>query len=426
MAILLIHSSNVSRRQHFAHIRRYAADRGERFLLAMSDPGWETEFVDAFAHADTSDLAATVRAVAALAEAEPQPIRGVVTFSEHSVPAAAAVAAHLGLPFVDPSTAEIARDKYAMRQAFEGAGLEQPAFGIAATVDAALDRARRIGYPLVLKPFIGGGSSHIRRVDGPTELAEHFEALRDRAWHDLAYDPLHQVLLEKYQGACLLEEFVVGEEISVESVVADGHTHVVAIHDKPLPANGPYFEEYFYATPTCLPPETVARIRHATAAAHRAVGIDIGGTHTEFRIRPDGRLSILETAARIGGGPLFQSVLTSTGVDMIHAVLDLSLGRTPRLTPKAVSTPAGFCQFFAERAGKVRAVHGEAAAAAHPHVRELMIYPEPGDAVDVAPFIFQGYGHAFFTADTYEGLTGVFAMLQKTIRLELDQGDGHG
>ncbi|MEU2358675.1 ATP-grasp domain-containing protein [Streptomyces misionensis] len=422
MAILLIHSSNVSRRSHFIHIRDYAAARGERFLLAMTNPGWEKEFVDGFAEADTSDLAATVRAVDALAAVEPQRIRGVVTFSEHSVPAAAAVAAHLGLPFVDPMTAEVARDKYAMRQAFERAALEQPVFGIANDVEGALAEAQRIGYPLVLKPLIGGGSSHIRRVDGPAQLSEHFERLRDRAWSDLEYDPLHRSLVEKYQGACLLEEFIVGGEVSVESIVVDGHTHVIAIHDKPLPANGPYFEEYFYATPTCLPPAAVAQIHEATAAAHRAVGIDIGGTHTEFRIRPDGRLSVLETAARIGGGPLFQSVLTSTGVDMIHAVLDLSLGETPRLAPKPVLTPAGFCQFFAERAGRVRAVHGADVAASHPHVHELMIYPRAGDAVDVAPFVFQGYGHAFFTADSYQGLADVFAMLQKTIRLELDQG----
>ncbi|WP_409471657.1 ATP-grasp domain-containing protein [Streptomyces sp. HC307] len=420
MAILLIHSGNVSRRSHFIHIRDYAAARGERFLLVMSDPGWETEFVDGFVQADTSDLAATVRAVDGLAAAEPQRIRGVVTFSEHSVPTAAAVAAHLGLPFVDPLTAETARDKYAMRQAFERADLEQPAFGTATDVQGALALAERIGYPVVLKPLIGGGSSHIRRVDGPAELSEHFERLRDRAWSDLEYDPLHRILAQKYSGAFLIEEFIAGGEISVESIVVDGHTHVVAIHDKPLPANGPYFDEYFYATPTCLPPAAVRDIHAATAAAHRAVGIDIGGTHTEFRVRPDGRLSILETAARIGGGPLFQTVLTSTGVNMIHAVIDLALGERPRLTAKSMATPAGFCQFFAERAGKVRAVHGEAVAAAHPHVHELMIYLKVGDAVDVAPFIFQGYGHAFFTADSYEGLADVSAMLQETVRLELE------
>jgi biotin carboxylase len=420
MAILLIHSANASRRSHFTHIRDYAAARGERFLLVMSEPGWEADFVDGFAAADSSDISATVRAAEKLAAAERQPVRGVVTFSEHSVPAAAAVAAELGLPFVDQRTAETARDKYAMRRAFEHAGLRQPAFGIATTVDAALSEARRIGYPLVLKPLFGGGSSHIRRVDEPADMVEHFERLRSRAWSDLEYDPLHRRLADKYQEAYLLEQFVAGDEVSVESIVVDGTTHVIAIHDKPVPLDGPYFEEYFYATPTRLPPEVVEQVCAATATAHRAVGIDIGGTHTEFRIGPDGQPSILETAARIGGGPLFQSVLSSTGVDMIHAVLDLALRQTPQLTPKPVPTPAGFCQFFAERAGTVRAIHGEAAAAAHPLVHELMIYPVQGDFVGVPPFVFQGYGHAFFTADTYEGLAEVFAVLQETVRLDLE------
>ena len=134
----------------------------------------------------------------------------------------------------------------------------------------------------------------------------------------------------------------------------DGQTEVLAIHDKPLPMNGPYFEEVFYATPSELPGPALARIMELTAAAHKEPGITIGATHTEFRVRPDQDPMILETAARLGGGPIYRSVLLSTGVDMVHAVLDLALGRLPGIRVAEPPAPTGFYLFFADRAARSR------------------------------------------------------------------------
>ncbi len=101
-----------------------------------------------------------------------------------------------------------------------------------------------------------------------------------------------------------------------------------------------------------------------TAAAHKELGITIGATHTEFRVRPDQDPMILETAARLGGGPIYRSVLLSTGVDMVHAVLDLALGRRPGIRVAEPPAPTGFYLFFADRAGTIKAVHGVEEAAA--------------------------------------------------------------
>ncbi|MET8524753.1 ATP-grasp domain-containing protein [Micromonospora sp. NPDC005172] len=399
---------------------KYAKDRQERFILIMANPTWEQGLVDRALDVNTANLDEVVAAVRELASSERDHIRAVLTFSEHSVTAAAAAAAELGLLFVSQQSARLARDKYAMRRAFENEGLVQPLYGLARNIAEARQQAERIGFPLVLKPLIGGGSQHVRRIDSISELDTHFESCRIESWADLSYDPLCGRTMTNYEAALLLEGFIPGREVSVESIVDGDNTNVVAVHDKPLPQAGPFFEEYFYSTPSQLSQVVIDGVKASTASAHRALGITIGATHTEFRILPDGTPVILEAAARLGGGPLFESVLLSTGVDMIAAALDLAMGDKPELTMRRLPTPAGFCQFFAKKPGQVKGIQGVTEALEIPGVRDVAIYCESGDDVGVPPYVMQGYGHAVFSATTFEELTAVFNSLQQLIQVEVD------
>lgn len=387
--------------------------------MVMKDATWESSYVDRVVSADTTSIEETVAAVRSLVAEEDEPVRGVVTFVEQSVPAAAAVAAELNLPSNDEKAAYLARDKYAMRSAFDQAGLVQPGFRLAATLEEAVEGAGQLGYPLVLKPLIGGGSKYVRRVNSDAELAEHFGTIQKGAWTGFTHDPLHTRTREQYNDAVLLEAYVPGSEISVESLVVDGGTRVVAIHDKPLPMEGPYFEEVYYTTPTRLAAELVERITTAVEAAHEALGIRTGATHTEFRITADGEPYILETAARLGGGPVYQSVLLSTGIDMVDGVLDLATGREPRLDLPNEPTPTGFYLFFAERAGELVGVSGLNTLETDSRVSEIMLYGQPGDQVLVPPHASAAHGHIVFSATAHEAVDAAFHEFRDAITVEV-------
>lgn len=420
MSILVLHKSNASRRRHLTRAAEYAKKNGERFLLLVKDPTWENDLADVVVSADTTDIKATVTAVRHLAESESEPIRAVAAFVGHSVPAAAAVASELGLPFISEHAAHTVRDKYAMRQAFDSEDIPQPVHGLARTVEEAMTQAARIGFPLVLKPLFDNDTGYLRRVDDVNELAEHFATIQRGAWAGIEHNPLYEWAVEKYEHAIILEQYLPGVEISVESIVVDGRAHVIAIHDKPFPMNGPYFADVHYTTPSRLPAEVQQRVVQLVSAAHRAVGIDTGATHTEFRVQDDGTPKILETAARIGGGPVYQSVLLSTGVDMVTAVLDVASGRKPELSPQSEPTPTGFYLFFAERAGRISAITGVQEAELHAYVHELSLYRKVGDTVDVPPRVWQSHGHVIFTADSSDGLARTYDELVKSINIELE------
>ncbi|WP_328395219.1 ATP-grasp domain-containing protein [Streptomyces sp. NBC_00390] len=417
MSILVLHKKNLSRRRHLARAQEYAREHGQRLLLVMKDPEWEAEYVDRVVIADTSSIEETLAAVKALAAEESEPFSAVVTFAEAPVPSAARVAAEFGLPSVSERTARLARDKWVMREAFAAGGVPQPRYGIAHSLDEAREIARHTGFPLVMKPVLGTGSMFVRSVDDEDELAEHFDFFLKGAWDGFTYDPLHSSAHAEYEGGLLLEEFVPGAEICVESLVHDGTTRTLAIHDKPLPT-GPTFEEVYACTPTRLPEATVRAVEEATVAVHAALGITTGATHVEFRLRGDAEPVVLEAAARMGGGPIYRSVLLSTGVDMVEAILDLASGRAPRIEPKERATPVGFWNIFPDKAGTFTGTVGLDEVRADPRVDEVQIYKTPGDHLLVPPQTFQGHGHLIFTVDTAGELDPAFREMTATLRLE--------
>jgi biotin carboxylase len=421
MSILIVHKKNLSRRRHLARSRSYARSLGQRLVMIMKDPEWESSYADEVVVADTSSIDDTVQAARKLAASEP--VTAVITFAEAAVPSVARIAAEFGLPGVPERTAVLARDKHAMRLAFAAAGVPQPRFEVVRSLAEGGRAADSLGFPLVLKPIIGTGSMYVRSVASRAELADHFETLRHGSWQGFEYDPLHDSARTCYGGGLLAEEFVPGPEICVESVVVNGQTRVLAIHDKPLPT-GPTFEEVYACTPTRLPPVTVARVQSAVAAVHHALGIATGPTHVEFRLRGGGEPLVLEAAARMGGGPIYRSVLLSTGVDMVQAALDLALGRVPVIAAARAGRPVGFWNIFPARPGVLTGVEGLEAVAADPRVDEVEIYRQAGDYLDMPPRTFQGHGHLIYTVDDVADLDPVFAELTGVLRLRTRQSAG--
>lgn len=417
MSVLILHKKNLSRRRHLARAQKYARDNGERLLLVMKDPTWEAQYADRLIVVDTSHIDETLMKVKEAVADEPEPIRAVATFIDSGVPTAAALANAFSLPSVSEHTAYLARDKFAMRTAFDAAGhISQPLFGVARTLAEAKRLGHELGYPLILKPFIGSGSMYVRSISDEHELIEHFEPIRHGAWDGFEFDPLHADAIAEYAGGLLMEQFVSGAEISVESLVVAGHTHTISIHDKPLPT-GPTFEEVYACTPSELPANVVAKLHAATKAVHQAMGINTGASHVEFRLRDDQEPVILEAAARLGGGPIYRSVQLSTGIDMVEGLLDIAMGREPSIELPEAPRAVGFWNIFAKRRGVLAEIAGVDEALADPRVDEVDIYHTAGDFLDLPPRTFQSHGHLIYTASRRQDLDESFHQLANLIEL---------
>ena len=118
-------------------------------------------------------------------------------------------------------------------------------------------------------------------------------------------------------GATLVEEFMTGPEVSVESYSVNGVPYIITITDK-IVTEIPYFVELGHTEPSRLSQEAQEDIKRVATAAIKAIGMLNGPTHTEIKVTSTGA-KLVEIAARLGGDFITSRLVPlSTGVDMIE------------------------------------------------------------------------------------------------------------
>jgi biotin carboxylase len=165
----------------------------------------------------------------------------------------------------------------------------------------------------VVKPVSRSASQGVIRVNDDDEARA--AAVRIRA------------ILEHRPENLLVEEFVAGEEFAVEGLLTKGQLDVLAVFDKPDPLDGPFFEETIYVTPSRQSPSILVDIGDTAARAAAALGLREGPVHVELRVGPDGKVTMLELAARSIGGLCARALRFGAGVSLEELIILHALGR---------------------------------------------------------------------------------------------------
>ena len=132
---------------------------------------------------------------------------------------------------------------------------------------------------------------------------------------------------ESFSGEAIVEEFVQGREVSVESISWEGKHYILAITDK-VTTGKPYFVELEHHQPTTLNPSVQEKINIETHKALTAVGVRYGAGHSEFIITDTNEVYAVEVGARMGGDFIGSDlVYLSTGYDFLKGVIDVALGK---------------------------------------------------------------------------------------------------
>jgi biotin carboxylase len=195
----------------------------------------------------------------------------------------------------------------------------------------------------------------------------------------------------------LVEEYLDGPELSVESIVADGVTTVCAITEKAL-AFAPYFEEVGHVTRGVDSLEALdAQLVALAGDAHAALGVTSGATHCEVRLTSDGP-RVVEVGARVGGDRIPYLTRRATGVDLIVAAAAVATGGRPDTTPTA-SRFAGIRMVYPDRDGVVERIG--IAPSATDLLDDVGWYARAGDRVALPPRGFLArLGYLVAVADT--------------------------
>lgn len=318
--------------------------------------------------------------------AEELAIDGILACGDISVGTAAAVAYHLGLPGLKPEVARIATDKFAFWEKFRQYGVPYPKSGLASTYKEALDTAKDILFPVIVKPTLAlGGSRGVMRINDLEHLETGFE-FAQQASRD---------------GLVLLEEFLEGIEHTVESLVYHGKSYTLAISDKERIS-----DTYCVATslnyPSLFPTEVQGQMCEVAELAAKSVGIENGATHIEMIVNGSGP-RVIDFGARGGGAGFIPAVIVPhvSGVNMIQEMIRMVLGQKPsQLQPKY--RRGAVYRFFAPPPGRVTRISGLEEASKIDGIADFRLNIKVGNLVPNLTTQLQRVGYFVVFADTLE------------------------
>ncbi len=280
-----------------------------------------------------------------------------------------------------------ATNKQQMRKAFDENGAPSPKSYVTASADAAWDIfCDRFGTNAILKPSRNSGSRGIAKVTRGIDYVT-FAKLYDRAYK------------ESRDLSVLIEEFIEGPEFSVEIIIWNGVPHVLAVTDK-LTTGAPYFVELGHNQPSIYPEDIVSSLKEAAVQGVKALGLDNCAAHAELKIQ-NGKPYLMEIGARLGGDFISTELVhLSTGIDMVAAAINVSLGIQPCLVPS--EEQRGACiRYFTPDSGMLLSIENTEILN-DSHVYAADIYVKEGDDIPEVKSSLDRSGHVIITEESAE------------------------
>ncbi|GAB2581536.1 ATP-grasp domain-containing protein [Streptomyces capparidis] len=315
------------------------------------------------------------------------PFQAAVSLFELGLLPAARINEALGLGGVPVATVELLLDKWRMRRHLAASGISPVACAVGRSAREVREFVRAHGLPIVVKPIRESGSLgvfHVRDRADVEAVAERFRSLDGRDW--AAKDLSRADSFDEF----LMEEFLDGPEISVETLSFDGRHVVVAVTDKEC--GGPGFVEIGHAQPSGCPAGTLREVTRLVTDFLDAVGLRSGPGHTEVKLTSRGP-RIVESHNRVGGDRINDLTEIVHGVDMERHALGAGFGVVEPLTASPEPRGGAAVRFLTPEPGRVVEVTGLDAVRADPAFVDLRLRVGPGDEVPPLAWNEDKVGH---------------------------------
>src|SRR3984885_5958473 len=224
---------------------------------------------------------------------------------------------------------DMAEDRELFRDAMRSIGLEVPRSQLVRTLEEGLAAVAEIGYPVVIRPsFTLGGTGA-----GVAYNREEFEVLLPRG---LDASPTREVLLE---------ESVLGwKEFEMEVVRDRADNCIIICSIENFDPMGVHTGDSITVAPAqTLTDKEYQRMREASIAVLRKIGVETGGSNVQFAVNPnDGRLLVIEKNPRVSRSSALAS--KATGFPIAKIAAKLAVGYTLDELANDITgvTPASF------------------------------------------------------------------------------------
>ncbi|MFZ5657514.1 MAG: carbamoyl-phosphate synthase large subunit [Pseudomonadota bacterium] len=207
----------------------------------------------------------------------------------------------------------MAEDRELFRVAMQEIGLECPKAAVARSFEEAIEIQARVGFPTIIRPsFTLGGTG-----GGIAYNKEEFEEIAKRG---LELSPVHEILVE---------ESVLGwKEFEMEVVRDKADNCIIVCSIENFDAMGVHTGDSITVAPAqTLTDKEYQRLRDASIAVLRKIGVDTGGSNVQFGVNAqNGRVVVIEMNPRVSRSSALAS--KATGFPIAKVAAKLAVGYT--------------------------------------------------------------------------------------------------
>jgi carbamoyl-phosphate synthase large subunit len=222
-----------------------------------------------------------------------------------------------------------AEDRLLFKDAMNKIGLDMPKSMLVNNTSSGLEFAGKLGFPVVIRPsFTLGGSGG--------GIAYNREELNEILTRGLDLSPVHE---------CLLEESVLGWKEYEMEVVRDLKDNVVIICSiENFDPMGVHTGDSITVAPAqTLSDREFQKMRDASIAVIREIGVETGGSNVQFAVNPqNGRMTVIEMNPRVSRSSALASKATGFPIAKIAARLAVGYTLDELQNDITKATPACF------------------------------------------------------------------------------------
>jgi biotin carboxylase len=233
-------------------------------------------------------------------------------------------------------TLSITNDKFLQREIAEKTNISQPKYKLCWNLEIALEAAEEIGYPVILKPIDNRGSIGVSVADNKKELRE--------AWF--------KSISNSHSRKCIVEDYIEGEMVAVDGFHDSYKFSGLCVSTKEEYLEFENLDKALYF-PGKLDNQIENKIFSLNKEIVRAIGIEFGFVHAEYKIEKDtGDIYLIEIANRGGGVYISEKILPEiTGLDLMKKFILMSLGEKVEINFKN-NYKSKVLMFFLETKGQ--------------------------------------------------------------------------
>lgn len=279
----------------------------------------------------------------------------------------------------------------------------------------------KLTFPVIVKPTLGAASVGVRICNTEEELYKQANSI-------LRFN-ITTLKNENKKSGFLVEEYISGEEYSIDTIWYNGLPYLDAIMKKGKPM-GPLFPDRLYVMSDDIEDSIREELLRVSHKAVLAAKVKSGATHTEVRVK-NGKGYVIESALRPGAGGCFYSLFEeSLGTSFYEALVltglpylsDKQCLYLDNLKFKQRIKPSKIKYWYNmgyEGSGVIRAINGVEDIKKLKYVDIIKIHRDPGDFLpaECDSFVYFGWIMGTLDKDNFDENYKLMLETEKKIKI---------